>query len=233
MKKRTIIIITVVVLILAGIAGSFQKNNSSDSNTALYGITWILKEKPNSNRSYPDKMLLNEDGTGECDSLSLTWKAENNVLSLTIGIKTLEYNYRFENNLLYLDNCAYANQLDLQANINLVGMTFYPDPKEYAEIYHLPDNPTLQITSISGDCGTIQLTDEYGNTYIGRSCDGWNNPNTWSQTAFDEGYVQYLFDNSQPFYGMTLHGFNNGQFFIAAQLKEHSNTFLDPMYNLK
>lgn len=103
--KRFIALVLALVLACTGLCSC---------NEATIEGTWICKEVID---GYPDRMVLNEDGTGILDdTVVVTWDAESvgiiifftDLFGLTVELDS--YEYELKGSKLYLDGNEYTKE---------------------------------------------------------------------------------------------------------------------------
>ncbi len=65
---------------------------------------WACRESVS---DYPDQIMLDKDGTGVADGMTMNWSESNGVLMLTFALGSYEYRYKVSGSVLYLDGYAY------------------------------------------------------------------------------------------------------------------------------
>ena len=97
LKKYLAVILVITICFLM---------QSCDKSQKIVG-QWYATSKVGSD--YPEQFVLREDGTGTADGYTLNWHISDDVLYLSVYLfGSLEYEYYFDKNLLYLDDYEYA-----------------------------------------------------------------------------------------------------------------------------
>ena len=69
---------------------------------ALLAGRWTPEHGGTAPSGLPDNLELFRDGTGECEGMSISWKAENGRFLLTISSRSLTYDYKISGGKLVL-----------------------------------------------------------------------------------------------------------------------------------
>ncbi len=100
MKIKRVSVLLICICIVVALC-------SCKSSSKLCG-NWVCDEV---HSSYPDQMIMNEDGTGTMDGVSCSWSANDDTITFVAGIYgSYSYKYSIKGYTLYLDEYSYTKQ---------------------------------------------------------------------------------------------------------------------------